>query len=147
MSVAAYRHGRLTEIDVSCIHSIRCVRSPYPALGPSGRRDLPVVGIDERRTRIATYKVTTGSVQELADMAQKGMLRTFQDQPGFKKYGLADLGENTCLSFSLWETRKDAEAAVPVAANWVRENIADRIELRSNEIGELAFFEGAPARV
>ena len=76
-----------------------------------------------------------------------GMLRTFQDQPGFVKYGLADLGEKTCLSISLWETRKDAEASVPVAANWVRENLAGRVELRSNEIGNLAFFEGALARV
>ena len=97
--------------------------------------------------RIATYKITTGSFEELADVAQKGMLRTFQDQPGFVKYGLADLGEKTCLSISLWETRKDAEASVPVAANWVRENLAGRVELRSNEIGNLAFFEGALARV
>ena len=97
--------------------------------------------------RIATYKITTGSFEELADVAQRGMLRTFQDQPGFVKYGLADLGEKTCLSISLWETRKDAEAAVPVAANWVRENLAGRVELRSNEIGNLAFFEGALARV
>ncbi len=97
--------------------------------------------------RIATYKIKTGSFQELADLAQRGMLRTFQEQPGFRKYGLADLGENTCLSLSLWETRKDAEASVPMAANWVRENIGDRVELRSTEIGDLAFFEGIPARV
>ena len=97
--------------------------------------------------RIATYKIKTGSFHELAELAQKDMLRTFQDQPGFIKYGLADLGDKTCLSLSLWETRKDAEAAVAVSANWVRENIADRVELRSNEIGDLAFFEGVPARV
>ena len=97
--------------------------------------------------RIATYTIKTGSFEELADVAQKGMLRTFQEQPGFVKYGLADLGEQTCLSISLWETRREAESSVPVAANWVRENIADRVELRSNELGDLAFFEGVPARV
>jgi hypothetical protein len=97
--------------------------------------------------RIATYKIKDGSFEELADVAQKGMLRTFQDQPGFVKYGLADLGEKTFLSISLWETRKDAESSAPVAANWVRENVADRVELRSSEIGNLAFFEGVPARV
>ena len=80
-------------------------------------------------------------------MAQRDMLRKFQDQPGFIRYGLADLGEKTCVSISLWETRKDADSSVPVAANWVRENIADRVELRSNEVGDLAFYEGAPARV
>ena len=100
-----------------------------------------------KHVRIATYQIKTGSFQDLADIAQKGMLRTFQDQPGFIRYGLADLGEKTCLSLSLWETRKDADSSVPVAANWVRENIADRVELRSTEVGDLAFFEGALARV
>jgi hypothetical protein len=33
-----------------------------------------------------------------------------------------------------------------VATNWVRENLSGRVELRSNEIGNLAFFEGALAR-
>ena len=100
-----------------------------------------------KHLRMATYKIKTGSFEELAEVAQKGMLRKLQEQPGFVKYGLADLGEKTCLSISLWETRKDAESSVPVAANWVRENIGDRVELRSNEIGDLAFFEGALARV
>jgi hypothetical protein len=29
----------------------------------------------------------------------------------------------------------------------VRENISDRVELRSNQIGDLAFYEGTPAKV
>jgi heme-degrading monooxygenase HmoA len=100
-----------------------------------------------KHIRIATYEIKTGTFQELADLAREGMLRTFQEQPGFIKYGLADLGEKSCVSLSIWETRKDADASTPVAANWVRENIAGRVELRSTEIGDLAFFEGVPARV
>ena len=97
--------------------------------------------------RLATYEIKQGSFQEIADVAKSGMLRTFQDQPGFIRYGLADLGDKTCLSLSLWETRKDADSSVPVAANWVRENINDRVELRSNQIGDFAFNEGTPAKV
>jgi hypothetical protein len=97
--------------------------------------------------RVASYEIKQGSFQELADVARQGMLRTFQDQPGFIRYGLADTGDKRCLSISLWETHKDAESAVPVAANWVRENVGDRVELRSTQIGDLAFFEGTPARV
>ena len=101
-----------------------------------------------KHVRVATYEIKQGSFQEIADVARKGMLRTFQEQPGFIKYGFADLGDRTCLSLSLWETHKDADAAVPVATNWVRENLADRVELRSNMIGDLAFFEGKiPAKV
>ncbi len=97
--------------------------------------------------RVATYAITKGTFQEVAKAGQKGMLRKFKEQPGFIRYGVADLGDRTCLSISLWETHKQADAAVPVAASWVRENLGDRIELRSNQVGDLAFFEGASATV
>jgi hypothetical protein len=97
--------------------------------------------------RIADYKIVKGTFPEIVDVAKSGMLRTFRDQPGFIRYGLADTGEGTCLSVSLWETHDQAEAAAPVAATWVREHLGDRVELRSNRVGDLAFFEGVPAKV
>ena len=75
------------------------------------------------------------------------MLKTFKEQPGFIRYGLADAGEGNCISISVWETHAQAEAAVPVAATWVREHLGDQIELRSNQVGDLAFFEGARTTV
>jgi len=100
-----------------------------------------------QHVRIATYEIRNGSFQELADIARQSMLRTFQEQPGFIRYGLADCGDKKLVSLSLWETRKDADASVPVAERWVRENIADRVALKTTQIGDLAFFEGTPARV
>ena len=97
--------------------------------------------------RVANYKFTKGTFPEIVDTAREGMLKTFKAQPGFIRYGLADTGDGTCLSISLWETHAQADAAAPVAANWVREHLADRIELRSNQVGDLAFFEGVPATV
>jgi hypothetical protein len=97
--------------------------------------------------RIATYEITKGTFQEVADTAKTGMLRKFQDQPGFIRYGVADLGDKRCLSISLWETRDQAQAANPVAASWVKDNLADRIKLTSNSVGDLAFFQGVPATV
>ena len=97
--------------------------------------------------RLANYKITKGSFSEIVDVAKGGMLRTFKEQPGFVRYGLADTGEGTCVSISLWETHAQADAAAPVAATWVREHLADRIELRSNQVGDLAFFEGMDAVV
>jgi hypothetical protein len=101
-----------------------------------------------KHVRAATYAIKQGSFQEVADIAQGGMLRTFRDQPGFIRYGLADLGDNKCLSLTLWETREEAESATRVAADWIRENnFNDRLELRTSEIGDLAFYEGVPAKV
>jgi len=97
--------------------------------------------------RVANYKITKGTFSEIADAAKGGMLGTFKAQPGFIRYGLADTGEGTCLSISLWETHAQADAAAPVAATWVREHLADRIELSSNQVGDLAFFEGVPVTV
>jgi hypothetical protein len=97
--------------------------------------------------RMATYEITKGTFQEVADSAKTGMLPKFKDQPGFIRYGVADLGDKKCLSISLWETREQAQAAAPVAATWVKDNVADRIELKTNTVGELAFFQGVPATV
>ena len=47
--------------------------------------------------RVATYEIKQGSFQEIADMAREGMLRTFQDQPGFIRYGVADLVDPTLV--------------------------------------------------
>jgi hypothetical protein len=97
--------------------------------------------------RLADYKITKGTFPEIADLAKGDMLKTFKAQPGFVRYGLVDTGDNSCLSISLWETHAQAEAAAPVAATWVRDHLADRVELRSNKVGDLAFFEGVPATV
>jgi len=97
--------------------------------------------------RMATYNITKGTFQEVADSAKTGMLPKFQGQPGFIRYGVADLGDKKCLSISLWETREQAQAATPVAATWVKENLADRIALKSNYVADLAFFQGVPATV
>jgi hypothetical protein len=100
-----------------------------------------------QHVRIATYEIKDGNFGELADIARQGMLRTFQEQPGFIRYGLADIGDRKCVSLSMWETRKDADAAVPVAERWVRDNVARLVDLRTTQIGDLAFFEGTPAKV
>ena len=97
--------------------------------------------------RMATYGINKGTFQEVAESARTGMLPKFREQPGFVRYGLADLGDKTCVSLSVWETREQAEAAAPVAATWISENLADRIELRTNSVGDLAFFKGVPAAV
>jgi heme-degrading monooxygenase HmoA len=101
----------------------------------------------DKHLRIATYTINKGSFREIADMSQQGMLKTFKEQPGFIRFGVADIGDKSCMSISLWETHEQAKASVPTAATWVKENLGDKVELRSSYVGDLAFYEGARATV
>jgi heme-degrading monooxygenase HmoA len=100
-----------------------------------------------KHVRIATYEITEGTFQDVALAAEKGMLPTFRDKPGFIQYGLADVGDKRFVSISLWKTREDAQAAVPAAATWVRDNMSDQVQLRTDYVGDLAIFEGDLAKV
>ena len=97
--------------------------------------------------RIAKYTINKGTFQEIADKAKMGLLPKFQEQTGFIRYGLADMGEQHCLSISLWNTREDAVASETVASTWTRENLGDTVVLKSSHVGTLAFFEGVLATV
>jgi hypothetical protein len=85
--------------------------------------------------RLATYGYT-GDPHEIAKSAQDGMLPIFRDQPGFRAYSIAESG-GEIISLSVWDTAEDAEAANAVAADWIRENLADRLDLRDVRTGEL----------
>jgi hypothetical protein len=97
--------------------------------------------------RIARYEITNGNFGEVADTAKKGLLPMFRELPGFVRYGVADVGGSSLMSISLWETHEQAEAASPVAATWVKENIQDRVQLRENYLGDFAFYQGIEAPV
>jgi heme-degrading monooxygenase HmoA len=97
----------------------------------------------EDHVRIAIYKLTSGTAEEAADLAKSGMLPIFKGQPGFIRYGVALLEDGSVASVSAWETHEEAEAAVAAAADFVKANMADRISLTSNHIGDFFFDEGS----
>ena len=100
-----------------------------------------------KHLRVATYEITNGTFDEIATKAKDGMLKRFRDQEGFIRYGVADIGNKKCMSVSLWETRKQADHAVPVAAEWIAKNLSDKILLKENFVGDLAFFTGVEETV
>ena len=95
--------------------------------------------------RIGIYAMTSGTPQEVTDRAQEqdGMLSLFRAQPGFKAYGLAETQEGKLVSVSLWESAEQAQQANELAASWVKENLADRIQLEGTQVGDFLFFERA----
>ena len=85
--------------------------------------------------RMARYTYT-GDAQELARIAEEGMLPIFQGMPGFKSYSIA-ANDSTLLSFSAWDSAEEAEEANKAVASWVAENMADKVQLIEAEIGEI----------
>ena len=98
-----------------------------------------------KHVRIAFYDLTRGTFDELIALVQQpgGMLDAFRRSPGFVSYGVADTGDTTLASITIWDTHADAEAAVAVAKEWVAANVADRVTLTANRVGDLAFLESA----
>ena len=86
--------------------------------------------------RMARYTFI-GDPQELARKAEDGMLPIFESEPGFKGYSItASQGE--ILSFSIWETAEQAEAANAISRDWVADNLEPgRIELIETRVGEI----------
>jgi hypothetical protein len=97
-----------------------------------------------RYTRISTYEMTNGTFDELTGVAEKGILPTFANLPGFVNFGLADIGDHKVVSISIWETREAADKSALVAASWVKENISTRVRLLTEHVGSLALFHGVP---
>jgi hypothetical protein len=85
--------------------------------------------------RLATYKYS-GDAGELARRAEEGMLPIFREQPGFRSYSIAeDAGE--ILSMSVWDRAEQADAANAAAADWVKANMADDLELQDVRTAEV----------
>ena len=92
--------------------------------------------------RIATYRSKEGTTfTDIANQAKDGMLTAFRTEPGFRRYELADLGNGEAVSISLWESREAAERGTTLAKDWVGQNMASKIDLVSNRVGDLAFSE------
>jgi hypothetical protein len=65
------------------------------------------------------------------------MLPLFQSQPGFVSYSIMAAG-GEILSFSIWDTAEQAEAANAVSRQWVTDNFpAGELELKETRVGEI----------
>lgn len=94
-----------------------------------------------RHLRIALYDMTSGTEDEAIEIARGGMIPLYEAQPGFVRYEVGKLDDGGVVSFSVWETADEATRAVELAHDWVRENLADRIKLREEHTGDLAWDE------
>lgn len=94
-----------------------------------------------RHFRVALYDMTSGTENEAIEIARAGIRPIFEEQPGFVRYEVGSLDDGGIASFSIWETADEAKHAVELAAEWVKENLATRVKLREEHIGDIAWDE------
>ena len=61
-----------------------------------------------RHLRIALYDMTSGTADEVIDLAGREMIPLFEAQPGFVRYEVGTLDSGGIVSFSIWETEAEA---------------------------------------
>ena len=109
----------------------------------SGGIATPFTGYPVRNFRVALYDVTSGRAEEAIKIARAGFKPILEEQPGFVRYEVADLDSGGIVSFSVWETAAEAQRAVELADEWVRDNLADRERLREEHTGDVAWNDPA----
>jgi heme-degrading monooxygenase HmoA len=95
-----------------------------------------------RHLRLALWTVTSGTADEALEIARDGFVPIFEKQPGFVRFEVGKLDDGGIVSFSIWETVEEALHAIDVAHSWVQENLADRIRLREEHTGDVAWDKG-----
>ena len=102
-----------------------------------------------QHVRIATYKQTAGTFEDLSRLLQApgGLADVFRASPGFVAYAFADLGDGTNCSISVWTSAEAADAAAAAAGTWTAANIADLGYLVDDRTGRLGFVIGELASV
>ena len=96
-----------------------------------------------RHFRIALYDMTSGTAEEAIEIARDRVIPLFEAQPGFVRYEVGVLDNGGIASFSIWETADEAQRAVELAADFVKENIANRVRLRDEHTGDVAWDDPA----
>jgi hypothetical protein len=94
-----------------------------------------------RHLRIALYDMVSGTAEEALAIARDRVIPLFEEQPGFVRYEVGSLDRGGIVSFSIWETEDEALHAEAVAADFVKENLADRVKLREEHTGNIAWDE------
>jgi heme-degrading monooxygenase HmoA len=96
-----------------------------------------------QHVRVATYKLTKGTAQEAAKLAENGMLPTFKQHSGFIGYSVLETDKGELMSISVWQSHQDAEEATALARDWVAENMEGRISLEWNGVADAIFNANA----
>lgn len=79
-------------------------------------------------TSVRCYRVKSDQMDELVKRTESGFVNIVSGAPGFVGYYLVDGGDGKLATVSVFETREGAEESTRLAADWVKDNLADLVE-------------------
>lgn len=74
---------------------------------------------------IRTYRMAEGSIDEALHRVDRDLADVFAREEGFVAYQVAKTGERTVAAVTVFREREQADASNDLAAQWVREELAD----------------------
>jgi len=74
---------------------------------------------------IRTYRVGTGSIDDVMHRVDRDLADAFAREPGFVSYEVAQTGERTVASITMFQNQAEAEASNRLAAQWVAEELTE----------------------
>jgi hypothetical protein len=92
-----------------------------------------------KNVHIVAFRVTSGTVRELVELIEEpgSLADILRSADGFCAYDIVDAGDGMTTSISTWMSSSDAEAARPVVAQWMRDHIADGVQMIAMTVGDL----------
>jgi hypothetical protein len=95
---------------------------------------------------IRHYHTDPASVDEITRRVNEGFIPRIKDVEGFLAYYVVDAGAGEVSTVSVFEDQAGAEESTRVAADWVRQNLAELLpdppEITAGEVGA---YEAASA--
>ncbi len=76
---------------------------------------------------IRRYRIRTGTVNEIVEAVQGGLVPALEKMPGFVSYYIINAEANVATSFTVGESHEQVAEMNRVAMKWVTENLPDRL--------------------
>jgi hypothetical protein len=89
---------------------------------------------------VRRYRLESGSIDDLLHMVDTDFAETVQEMDGFLEYQVVECGNGEIVTITTFKDRRSAEASMELSADWIRDTLARRFDLKRLEafVGEIA---------
>ena len=89
--------------------------------------------------QVASYKLGTGTAEDLRPRVEQGPVRVMRDMPGFVDYYAFDAGDGVVASVSVFADRAGVEEAERRLAEWIEQTVSE-LDISPGEVSEGEVF-------